>query len=95
MQVEKAVSSFIQCVKALLLFFFFFCNSFYRYLQRAPTPWTAITTASLFFVICMLVGHILYGAAIHILKVEDDFNKMQELKVRAEAADVAKSQVRS
>lgn len=29
----------------------------------------------------------------HIVKVEDGFNKMQELKVRAEAADVAKSQV--
>ena len=64
-----------------------------RYLQKAPAPWTAITTAFLFFVICLLVGYILYGAAIHIVKVEDDFNKMQELKVRAEAADVAKSQV--
>lgn len=28
----------------------------------------------------------------HIVKVEDDFHEMQELKVRAEAADVAKSQ---
>lgn len=35
----------------------------------------------------------LYGVAIHIVKVEDDFHEMQELKVRAEAADVAKSQV--
>lgn len=39
------------------------------------------------------MGYILYGAAIHIVKVEDDFHEMQELKVRAEAADVAKSQV--
>lgn len=29
----------------------------------------------------------------HIVKVEDDFREMEELKVRAEAADVAKSQV--
>lgn len=43
--------------------------------------------------ICILVGYILYGAANHIVKVEDDFHEMQELKVRAEAADVAKSQV--
>lgn len=41
----------------------------------------------------LLVGYILYGAAMHIVKVEDDFREMEELKVRAEAADVAKSQV--
>ncbi|KAG7016696.1 Histidine kinase 4 [Cucurbita argyrosperma subsp. argyrosperma] len=63
-----------------------------RYQQRAPTSWTALTTAFLFFVIGLLVGYILYGAATHIVKVEDDFHKMQVLKVRAEAADVAKSQ---
>lgn len=39
------------------------------------------------------MGYISYGAANHIVKVEDDFHEMQELKVRAEAADVAKSQV--
>lgn len=55
--------------------------------------WTAITTAFLFFVIGLLVGYILYGAGNHIVKVEDDFHEMEELKVRAEAADVAKSQV--
>ncbi|KAJ9153012.1 hypothetical protein P3X46_026504 [Hevea brasiliensis] len=63
-----------------------------RYHEKAPTSWTALTTAFLFFVIGLLVGYILYGAAIHIVKVEDDFHEMQELKVRAEAADVAKSQ---
>ncbi|KAA0046428.1 histidine kinase 4-like [Cucumis melo var. makuwa] len=63
-----------------------------RYQQRAPTSWTALTTAFLFFVIGLLVGYILYGAATHILKVEDDFHEMQILKVRAEAADIAKSQ---
>ncbi|WOH13265.1 hypothetical protein DCAR_0832774 [Daucus carota subsp. sativus] len=63
-----------------------------RYLQKAPTAWTAITTASLIFVIGLLVGYMIYGAALHIVKVEDDFHQMQKLKVRAEAADVAKSQ---
>lgn len=63
-----------------------------RYLQKAPTPWSALTTALLAFVVGFLVGYIIYGAAIHIVKVEDDFHQMQELKVRAEAADVAKSQ---
>ncbi|KAF8378824.1 hypothetical protein HHK36_030173 [Tetracentron sinense] len=63
-----------------------------RYHQKPPTSWTALTTAFLFFVIGLLVGYILYGAGIRIVKVEDDFHEMQELKVRAEAADVAKSQ---
>ncbi|XP_019437450.1 PREDICTED: histidine kinase 4-like [Lupinus angustifolius] len=63
-----------------------------RYHQKAPTNWIALTTASLFFIILLLVGYILYGAGNHIVKVEDDFHEMQELKVRAEAADVAKSQ---
>lgn len=64
-----------------------------RYLQKAPIAWTAITTAFLFFVIGLLIGYMIYGAAVHIVKVEDDFHQMQQLKVRAEAADVAKSQV--
>ncbi|KAI5678054.1 hypothetical protein M9H77_09004 [Catharanthus roseus] len=63
-----------------------------RYLQKAPTSWSALTTAFLAFVIGFLVGYMIYGAAIHIVKVEDDFHEMQELMVRAEAADVAKSQ---
>ncbi|XP_061364772.1 histidine kinase 4-like [Gastrolobium bilobum] len=63
-----------------------------RYHQKAPTNWIALTTAFLFFVILILVGYILYGAGNHIIKVEDDFHEMQELKVLAEAADVAKSQ---
>ncbi|XP_020220590.1 histidine kinase 4 [Cajanus cajan] len=63
-----------------------------RYHQKAPTNWIALTTAFLFFVILFLVGYILYGAGNHIVKVEDDFHAMEVLKVRAEAADVAKSQ---
>lgn len=63
-----------------------------RYLQKAPTSWGALTTAFLFFVIVFLIGYMIYGAAIHIFKVEDDFEEMQVLKVGAEAADIAKSQ---
>ncbi|KAA8532429.1 hypothetical protein F0562_032462 [Nyssa sinensis] len=63
-----------------------------RYLQKAPIPWTTLNTTFLFFVIGLLLGYILYGAAIHIVKVEDDFHEMQELKFRAESADIAKSQ---
>ncbi|KAJ7942840.1 Histidine kinase [Quillaja saponaria] len=63
-----------------------------RYHQKAPTSWTALILSFLFFVIGLLLGYIYYSAATHIHKVEDDFREMQELKVRAEAADVAKSQ---
>ncbi|KAI3972471.1 hypothetical protein MKW92_053759 [Papaver armeniacum] len=63
-----------------------------RYLQNPPTPWMAISSAIGFFVISLLIGYIVYGAGIHIVKIEEDFRQMQELKVRAEAADVAKSQ---
>ncbi|CAA0814746.1 Histidine kinase 4 [Striga hermonthica] len=63
-----------------------------RYLQEAPTSWHALQTAALVFMIGFLVGYMAYSALNHIVKVEDDFNKMQELKVQAEAADVAKSQ---
>ncbi|XP_057777672.1 histidine kinase 4 isoform X2 [Salvia miltiorrhiza] len=62
------------------------------YLQEAPTSWIELTTSFFVFVIGILIGYMIYSAAIHIVKVEDDFDKMQELKVQAEAADVAKSQ---
>jgi len=45
------------------------------------------------FVITLLVGHIFYAAINRIIKVEDGYRVMSELKSRAEAADVAKSQV--
>ncbi|KAL5053457.1 hypothetical protein RYX36_034139 [Vicia faba] len=66
------------------------CILLNRYHHKAPTNWVALTTAALFFVILLLIGYILYGAENHIVKVED-FHKMEELKVRAEAAYVAKS----
>lgn len=64
-----------------------------RYHEKAPANGAARTTVFLFSVIGFLAGYTLYGAGSHIVKVEDDFKEMQELKVRAEAADVAKSQV--
>ena len=39
------------------------------------------------------MGHIFHAAINRIAKVEGDYRQMMELKVRAEAADVAKSQV--
>ncbi|KAL5066349.1 hypothetical protein RYX36_028086 [Vicia faba] len=63
------------------------------YHLKAPTNWVARTTATLFFVILLLIGYNLYSVGNHIVKVEDDFHEMEELKVRVEATDVAKSQV--
>lgn len=56
-------------------------------------PWSAITTSIGVAVIVLLVGYIFYQALNRIEKVEDDYREMRELKGRAEAADVAKSQV--
>ncbi|KAL7605592.1 histidine kinase 4 [Lactuca sativa] len=63
-----------------------------RYLHKAPISLTAFATATLGYVIVILAGYMFYTGAIHIVQVEDDFDTMQQLKVRAEAADVAKSQ---
>lgn len=64
-----------------------------RYSQKPPIPLSAITTPSGVFVICMLAGYILYAAWTRYDNVKEDCRKMEELKVQAEAADVAKSQV--
>ncbi|KAF3792139.1 Histidine kinase 2 [Nymphaea thermarum] len=63
-----------------------------RFKQKPPLPWSAIMMSSGVLVIVLLVGHILHAALNRIAKVEDDYMAMRELKVRAEAADVAKSQ---
>ncbi|KAK1301275.1 Histidine kinase 4 [Acorus calamus] len=63
-----------------------------RYNQRPPILWWNICGAVGVFVICVLIGYISYAAIDHIIKVEEDYNKMEELKVKAEAADIAKSQ---
>lgn len=44
-------------------------------------------------IISLLVGQIFHATVNRIAKVEDDYHWMMELKKRAEAADVAKSQV--
>lgn len=43
--------------------------------------------------IASLVGHIFQATVNRIAKVEEDYHEMMELKGKAEAADVAKSQV--
>ncbi|KAK9151303.1 hypothetical protein Syun_009612 [Stephania yunnanensis] len=63
-----------------------------RFKQKSPPPWTAIMASIGVLVITLLLAHIFHAAINRIAKVEDDFRDMMELKVRAEAADVAKSQ---
>ncbi|KAG0490935.1 hypothetical protein HPP92_007798 [Vanilla planifolia] len=63
-----------------------------RYSQKPPIPWSAITSPSGMVVIFMLVAYILYAAQNRYVMVMEDCRKMEELKVQAEAADIAKSQ---
>ncbi|XWS36701.1 hypothetical protein CRYUN_Cryun20dG0108100 [Craigia yunnanensis] len=63
-----------------------------RFKQKPSLPWTAINASVGVLVITLLVGHIFHAAICRIAKVENDYREMMELKVRAEAADVAKSQ---
>ena len=53
----------------------------------------AIKTSVGLLVITLLAGHTLYAVMDRIAEVEEDCRMMTKLKVRAEAADVAKSQV--
>lgn len=64
-----------------------------RFTQKQPWQILAISTCFGILLITVLVGHIFHATINRIFKVEDDFQKMQELKLQAEAADVAKSQV--
>ncbi|KAL4192364.1 hypothetical protein AMTRI_Chr06g193980 [Amborella trichopoda] len=63
-----------------------------RFKHKAPFPYLAITTSVGVLVIAFLVGHIFQAAVNRIAEVEHDYQEMMELKMRAEAADVAKSQ---
>ncbi|XP_057826910.1 probable histidine kinase 6 [Cryptomeria japonica] len=63
-----------------------------RFAEEPPLPWSAIMMSFGVLLISMLFLHIFDAALNRIAKVEEDFRKMEELKVRAEAADVAKSQ---
>ncbi|KAI3774851.1 hypothetical protein L1987_49413 [Smallanthus sonchifolius] len=63
-----------------------------RFKQRPSPPWTAILASGGVLIITFLLGHMFYAAINRIAAVEHDYRKMMELKHRAEAADVAKSQ---
>ncbi|KAL9268590.1 Histidine kinase 2-like protein [Drosera capensis] len=63
-----------------------------RYKQDPPLPWPAIMTPFGMLVILSLVCYIFLVAINRYDSVVEDYNKMMELKARAEAADAAKSQ---
>ncbi|XP_076906018.1 histidine kinase 2-like [Bidens hawaiensis] len=63
-----------------------------RFKQKPSPPWNAILASGGVLIITFLLGHIFYAAINRIATVERDYRKMMELKHRAEAADVAKSQ---
>ncbi|KAL5552627.1 hypothetical protein UlMin_040028 [Ulmus minor] len=63
-----------------------------RFKHKPPWLWIETFTALCIFVIATLLGYIFYATICRIAKVEDDYHEMMELKKRAEAADVAKSQ---
>jgi histidine kinase 2/3/4 (cytokinin receptor) len=64
-----------------------------RYNEDALPPWTAISTSVGIFVIGFLVGHMLHASRNRIDKVEENCRMFKELKVLADEASVAKSQV--
>nr|XP_043623715.1 histidine kinase 2-like [Erigeron canadensis]XP_043623716.1 histidine kinase 2-like [Erigeron canadensis]XP_043623717.1 histidine kinase 2-like [Erigeron canadensis] len=63
-----------------------------RFKHRPSLPWTAISASGGLLTITFLLGQIFYAAINRIATVEQDCRKMRELKHRAEAADIAKSQ---
>ncbi|KAL3501008.1 hypothetical protein ACH5RR_035457 [Cinchona calisaya] len=63
-----------------------------RFKHKPPCPWLAISTSIGMLVITLLIGQIFHATVNRIAKVEDDYHEMMELKKRAEAADLAKSQ---
>lgn len=79
--------------KKQLVFPVISCILMCRFKQKPPPPWPAITASVGVLVITLLLGHIFHAAINQIAKVEHDYREMMELKHRAEAADVAKSEV--
>ncbi|KAH7844978.1 hypothetical protein Vadar_033848 [Vaccinium darrowii] len=63
-----------------------------RFKQKPTLNWTAIMASGGALIITFLLFHIFNAARLRIAKVEHDYRVMMELKHRAEAADVAKSQ---
>lgn len=64
-----------------------------RFKQKPPWPVLSMVTSFGILVIALLVAHIFHATVSRINKVEENCNKMQKLKKKAEAADDAKSQV--
>uniref|UniRef100_A0A0E0M6X9 histidine kinase n=1 Tax=Oryza punctata TaxID=4537 RepID=A0A0E0M6X9_ORYPU len=61
--------------------------------KHAPSlPWSAIMISSAVAIIVLLVGYIIYATLNSLEEAEDNYTAMRDLKGRAEAADVAKSQ---
>lgn len=87
--------------RRILIFFFsslvntIFFGFTFRFKQRAPPPWTAITASVGVLVITLLLGHIFRAAITRIAEAELGYQNMRVLMHRAEAADKAKSQVHS
>ncbi|MCO5581182.1 hypothetical protein L7F22_035060 [Adiantum nelumboides] len=63
-----------------------------RLARKPPIARLAIGFASGVLALVALICSMVYNAHMHVRKVEEDYRKMEELKVRAEAADIAKSQ---
>lgn len=63
-----------------------------RFKQKPPWPVLTMVTSFFILVIALLVAHIADATRSRIEKVEEDCHKMELLKKKAEAADVAKSQ---
>ncbi|ESQ34130.1 hypothetical protein EUTSA_v10006654mg [Eutrema salsugineum] len=63
-----------------------------RFKQKPPWPVLSMVTSFGIIVIALLCAHIFHATVSRINKVEEDCHKMEQLKQKAEAADVAKSQ---
>ncbi|OIV93429.1 hypothetical protein TanjilG_10061 [Lupinus angustifolius] len=51
-----------------------------RFKQKPPWPWLSITTSIGILVIALLVGHIFHATMNLVVKVEDDYREIIELK---------------
>lgn len=64
-----------------------------RFKHKPPWPVLSMIVSLGILVIALLIAHIVHATVNRIFKVEEDCSKMEQLKQKAEAADVAKSQV--
>ncbi|KAL5230715.1 hypothetical protein ABZP36_029491 [Zizania latifolia] len=63
-----------------------------RFKHEPSWPWSAIMISSAVAIIVLLVGYIIYATLNSLEEAENNYRAMRQLKGRAEAADVAKSQ---